>query len=239
MTFAFSQEELSYMAKSFGYQHLEGADFIKFDKKSCEASLLEKGYILPYKKSFELSNEIRLLLSAWVGIRYTLIRDSFLSDERVFAILASPEYILTYSLNKGSISMNMGNFSPEDMDRILADYLNIIECGGENPGFNISFSGEEYLAYFSGELSDEAVSGKTGLLSADIAQIKATLDAEDGVSFIVQNVKDDIGCMGALKRYEDGYVMVKHIVPNTAIDRQKIVVVKGNAQAIIDSIYIL
>ena len=238
MTFTFSQEELSYMAKTFGYRHLEGADFVKFDKKMCEASLLEKGYILPYKKSFELSNEIRLLFSAWVGISYTLLRDSFLSDERVFAILAGPAHILTYSLNEGSIAMNMGDFSPVMMDRVLADYLDITECG-EVSGFNISFPGEEYIACFGAEMADEDISAKTGLAPADIALIKATLDAEDGVSFILQNVKDDIGCMGVLKRHEDGYVMIKHIVPNTALNRQKVVAVKGNAQAIIDSIYIL
>ena len=239
MVLNFTQEELSFIAKQFGYEHLEGADFVKFNKNRCISSLTEKGYVIPYGKIFELSNECRLLLSTWESIRYTLAKDSCLSDEYVHAILANSERIISYSLHLNDIQIAMCDFSVEVMDQIITDYLDIVECNNCCTGFNITFTDDEYLSYFASDTPSELICKKTGLSPDDVSLIKQSLANEKGTSFIVQDVVEDIGCMGILTKCSDGYVLVKHIVPNNDISNQKIVISKGNSQDIVDSIYIL
>ena len=112
----FTQEELSFIAKQFGYDHLEGADFVKFNKNRCISSLTKKGYVIPYGKKIELSNECRLLLSTWESIRYTLIKDACILDEHVHAIMANAERIISYSLHHSDIQIVMCDFSAEVME---------------------------------------------------------------------------------------------------------------------------
>ena len=80
---------------------------------------------------------------------------------------------------------------------------------------------------------------KTGLSLDDVSLIKQSLANEKGTSFIVQDVVENIGCMGILIKHSDGYILIKHIVPNNDISNQKVVISKGNSQDIVDSIYIL
>ena len=239
MALYFTHEELSYLAKKFGYKHLEGVDLIKFKDKVCEASLLDKGYILPYGNSYELSNDVRFLLSSWSDIRYTLVRDQFISDEHAFALLASEERIISYSFHEGNIQASLCDFSPEVMDKLMTDYLDVQECDTQTLGFNVTFAGEEYLSLFGGKMTSEQIAGKCGISVQNVDLIKKTLSDENSTSFIVQDVAEDIGCMGTFVRYADGYIMIKHIVPNNDPDAQKVVIVKGSAQDIIDSVYIL
>ena len=239
MTLYFTHEELSYLAKKFGYKHLEGVDLVKFKDKVCEASLLEKGYLFPYNKTYEMSNDVRLLFSTWVNVRYTLVRDQFISDDHVFALLANKERILTYSFHEGNIQVSLCDFSPEIMDKLMTDYLDVQECDTPSYGFNITFAGKEYLSLFAGKMTSEQIAGKCGISVQDVELIKKTLADENSTSFIVQDVVEDIGCMGTFMRYADGYIMVKHIVPNNDLDAQKVIIVKGSAQDIVDSVYIL
>ncbi|MBQ8741957.1 MAG: hypothetical protein IJZ03_01160 [Clostridia bacterium] len=239
MTFHFSHEELSFLAKRFGYKHLEGIEFVRHNKEICSSALVEKGYMVPYKRSYELSNEVRLLLSTWVNVKYTLVREGYLSNNDVFAILANEERILSYSFHDGKIEIVMCDFSVEVMDQIITDYLDIVECNNCCTGFNITFTDDEYLSYFDSDTPSELICKKTGLSPDDVSLIKQSLANEKGTSFIVQDVVEDIGCMGILTKCSDGYVLVKHIVPNNDISNQKIVISKGNSQDIVDSIYIL
>lgn len=235
----FTQEELSFIAKQFGYDHLEGADFVKFNKNRCISSLTKKGYVIPYGKKIELSNECRLLLSTWESIRYTLIKDACLLDEYVHAIMANAERIISYSLHHSDIQIVMCDFSAEVMDQIIADYLAIDECKDCSSVFNVTFSDDEYLSYFEKETPNDLICKKTGLSLDDVSLIKQSLANEKGTSFIVQDVVEDIGCMGILIKHSDGYILIKHIVPNNDISNQKVVISKGNSQDIVDSIYIL
>lgn len=235
----FTQEELSFIAKQFGYDHLEGADFVKYNKNRCISSLTKKGYVIPYGKNFELSNECRLLLSTWESIRYTLVKDSCLSDEHVHAILANSERIISYSLHHSDIQIVMCDFSAEVMDQIISDYLGIDEFKDSCSGFNVTFSDDEYLSYFEKETPNGLICKKTGFSPDDVSLIKQSLANENSISFVVQDVVEDIGCMGVLTKCSDGYILVKHIVPNNDISNQKVVISKGNSQAVVDSIYIL
>lgn len=237
--FNFTQEELSFIAKQFGYDHLEGAAFVKFNKNKCSGSLIEKGYVIQYGKKLELSNECRLLLSSWESIRYTLVKDTCLSDENIHAILANSERIISYSLHQSDIQIAMCDFSAEVMDRIIIDYLNIVECNDCSSRFNVTFSADEYLSCFETEISNDTICKKTGLSLDDVSLIKQSLTSKNRTSFIVQDVVEDIGCMGVLVKHSEGYLLVKHIVPNNDIKNQKVVVSKGNTQDVIDSIYIL
>lgn len=237
--FNFTQEELSFIAKQFKYNHLEGADFVKYNKSNCISSLTEKGYVVPYGKHLELSNECRLLLSTWESIRYTLVKDACISDDHVHAILANSERIISYSLHQSDIQIVMCDFSVEIMDKIISDYLGIIDCTNCSSGFNITFSDDEYLSYFEKEAPNDLICKKTGLSLDDVLLIKQSLTNEKSTSFIVQDVIEDIGCMGILLMYSCGYILIKHIVPNKDISNQKVVISKGNSQDIVDSIYIL
>ena len=239
MMFNFTQEELSFVAKQFGYDHLEGADFVKYNKNRCISALTEKGYVIPYGKNLELSNECRLLLSTWESIRYTLVKDTCLSDEHVHAILANSERIISYSLHHNDIQIVMCDFSIDVMDQIITDYLDVVESNDCCSCFNITFSADEYLSYFDAETPSDLICKKTGLSLDDVSSIKQSLADEKSTSFIVQDVVEDIGCMGILARCSNGYILVKHIVPNNDMSNQKVVVSKGNSLDVVDSIYIL
>lgn len=239
MTFAFTEEELSYISKKYGYKYLVGFESVKFNKERCITALLEKGYIYPYKRAYELSNDVRLLLSAWVRMKYTLVRDSFMSDQDAFALFANENHIMTFSYHGEEVRLNLGDFSATAMDETLAQYLGITDDVVPADVFNITFTADDYLTYFEEETPVEQIAKETGLGVKDICAIKETLVSGESTSFVLQNVVNDIGCMGTFKKYNSAYILVKHIVPNTHLDRQRVVVVKGNSKDIVDSIYIL
>ena len=235
----FTKQELTCLADTFGYLNLEGADFVEFNREECINSLLEKGYITPYADRFELSNECRLLLSAWENIRYTLTKDSALLEDHVHAILASSRSIISYSLHFNDIQMVMCDFSAEVMDKVFADYLDIPAFDNCKSGFNITLSAEEYIYCFGQEISNELISKKTGLSYDDVSLIKKALNDENGTSFMVKDIRDEVVYAGILFKYSNEYVLIKDIVPNNNFDMQKVVIVKGNSVDIIDSIYIV
>ncbi len=239
MTVNLTQKELSYIVKHFGYKQLEGFDPVKFNKKECESSLEDRGYIKPYGKSFELSNDMRLVLSAWMKSRYTLVKHSCLLENHIFAIFASNEYIFSYSMHEGDVRIDLCDFNFEAMDKIIADYLDITDDVNSLSNFNVSFTAEEFISLFENELPNEVISGKIGLSAENVQIIKNAIAEENNTTFILQDVIDDIGCMGIITKNDDGYVMIKHIVPNRIVEHQKAVVVKGNAKDIVDSVYIL
>jgi hypothetical protein len=133
----------------------------------------------------------------------------------------------------------MCDFSIPTMDSVIRDYLDIREDVVSSSNLNISFSGDDYLSFFGQELSNADISRRTGLTIDDVELIKKTLSQEGTTSYILQDVVEDIGCMGAISNFDRGYILVKHVVPNKDLRKQKVVVVKGSAKDIIDSIYIL
>lgn len=239
MVLNFTTEELSFVAKQFGYDHLEGLDLVKFNKKDCIDSLVAKGYITPYGKKFELSNECRLLLYAWTSARYTLLQDKFASQEHLFAILANSKSIISYSSHENEIQLSMCDFSAETMDKVIADYLGIEDFDDCVAKFNITFSADDFLACFKEDVPNDMICKKTGLSDGDVSLIKKTIKNASSISYIVQDLVEDIGCMGNIVKHPEGYVLVKHIVPNRNMRKQKVVVTKGNAQDVVDSVYIL
>ena len=239
MTVNFSHEELSFLASNFGYKHLEGLELIKFDETQCTDSLLAKGYIVPYKKTYELSNELRILFSAWVNIQYTIVRANYVTEIDLFAVFASRERIITYSYHSGNIQMSMCDFSFETMDMVIRDYLDIKENVVANDKFNVSFTADEYLAAFGTEMSNEEFAKTTGLKIEDVELIKYLLSHDATTSYVLQDVVQDISCRGIIFAYDGGYMLLKHIVPNNNLRKQKVVIAKGSAKDIVDSIYIL
>ena len=239
MVLNFTIEELSFIAKQFKYDHLEGVAFVRFNKAECIDSLVTKNYLIPYGKKFELSNDVRLLLSTWDSVRYTLLQDKFANQEHVFAIMANSKRIISYSSHGNDIQLSMCDFSVEVMDKVITDYLGIENFGDCPAKFNITFSADEFLSYFKEDVSNDVICGKTGLSDGDVSLIKYAIKSDEGISYIVQDVVEDIGCMGNIVKYPEGYVLIKHVVPNRNVRKQKVIITKGDAQDIVDSIYIL
>lgn len=235
----FTREELTFLAEYFGYKNLQAADFVEYNQNECIDSLVKKEYITPYGSNFKLSNECRLLLSAWQKIRYTLVKDSSLSDDYVYAILAGSQSVISYVLHYNDIEVSMCDFSIEIMDKIIADYLKIIESNNCKLGFNITLTAEEYVYCFGEETPSALICKKTGLSIDDVDLIKRCLKNQDNTPFIVQDLKENVGCRGILFKYPNEYVLIKHIVPNNNPDMQKVVIVKGNSVDVVDSIYIV
>ena len=163
----------------------------------------------------------------------------YLTDDDTFAIFSNEERIISYSFHKGNIEMMLCDFSIEVMDKIITDYLNISNDTVCQSKFNISFSGDEYLSLFAPDQTIDTISKKSGLKVEDVALIQQLLTREDNTSFILQDIIDEIGCLGVLMKFDTGYLLFKHIVPNKNLNRQRVVFAKGDAQDIIDSIYIL
>lgn len=239
MIMHFTESELSYILKQFGYQQLEGFQAVAFNSDACIQGLLEKEYISKYKQSYELATNVRLALSSWVQARYTLVRDGYATNDHAFAILASSSAIISYSRHEGNIQLIHADFSAALMDHVLADYLNVTPTGVIGACFNISFTGSEYLSYFGSETPTEQVSKATGLEAADIALIRRVSDVPDSIVFFLRDIQKDTNCLGVIAKFDEGYVMIKQILSGQDPENQKVVVVKGDSQNIVNSIYIV
>lgn len=238
MELLFTQQELSFISKQFKYDRLVGFMETDFDKKAVIESLLSKGYLSQYEKAYELSNDVRILLSAWTNMRYTVVREDFIKESHVFSIFANSEYILTFSVHEREIRLTMGNFSAESMDKTLLDYLGLQSENSDSAGYNIFLSAEMFLKYFGPEsISESLASKELGLPINDVSKVRSFLALEDKTSVIIQDVLDDIGCLAIFGEVDGSVIMMKHIVPNNAIDKQRVVLVKGSANKIVDSIY--
>lgn len=239
MTFSFTQEELSYLMMKYGYRNLEAMDVVEFDEEKCEGALFEKGYLSQGQRAIELSNDVRLLLSAWSGIRYTIVREDFISENQAFALLASKDYIITYSSNDEIIELNLCDFDFSIMDSIISNYIDISEKEVYCSSLNISLTSDEFVSLFDKGSSNEEIIKKTGISLNDTIMIRRALSSEESVEFILQDVENNVGCKGSLVNDKEGYVLIKHITYNDASDNQRIVIAKGNRQDIVDSIYII
>ena len=243
MQFNFTVEELSFIVKRFKFRELVGFTRQPFKEASVIESLMAKKYLTPYKSSYELPNELRALFSAWLNTQYTVVREDFINDDHVFALLASNHYIISYSEHFDDITVALSSFDETVMDTLLMQYLNMDEHPADTSAqgnYNLTFSSKDFLDYFGEKRkSAETVADKTGLSKDEILELWNALSCDDNLSVILQDLVNDIGCMIILHRTPDAYVMFKHITPNTGLHKQRVIVAKGSAQKIVDSIYIL
>ena len=240
MNFCFTVEELSFIVKHFKYKDLIGFKPQKCKEKNVAQPLEQKGYLRNNNGKYELPNELRLLFSAWLQVRYTVVREDYWDDENVFSIMASPKYIISYSEHNDDINIAICDFSFETMDCILADYLGLSNIAANCSGYNYTFATSDFIDFFGENRIDSvSASKKTGLSEKCINEIVEYISFDDSISLIMQDVEKNIGAMAVIKYIENSLFMVKHIVPNDDLLKQKVVVVKGDAESIVNSIYVL
>ena len=241
MQLNFNTNELSFVVKRFKIGELMSfGPQKKVKEKDAIDSLLQKQYLIPYGEKYELSNELRLLFSVWEKIRYTVVREDYISKDHVFSLMANSKNILVYSEHFDDITVALSDFSAEVMDGILLDYLGIADGDEMEQGYNCVFQTEDFLNYFVAKKKDiNYISAKTGLSADEIQEIIDALAAEDEMSLIVQDIVEDVGARCSVKRLPKAWIMIKHIVPNKALAKERVVVIKGNAEKIVDSIYVI
>ncbi len=238
MQLNFTKQELSFLMKQIGCELLPGFEAVEFDPDATAKALAEKGYVTLYREAWELSNPARLLLTAWARIRFTVVRQDYIMDDHTFALLADPRFILTVSIHFDQITVGMMDFDFLQMRKLLIEYIGL--PGGQDAvtGYNIVLSGDQFLDTLNFEQHDDAwVAAQLGLPVAEIEQLKSMMADEASVGLIIQDLQEEVGCMTAISAQTDAWYMLKHVVPNTDPARHKVVLVKGSAEDITDSIF--
>ncbi len=231
MKFMFTNSELSYLAKQLGYNKLLGFNQSFFSEQKVIDSLKEKKYIEEVSGSIKISNSIILLLSGWSKMNYSILRLDYRDKNNAYYTLASKELILLIADLENEISICMYDFSIDNMDSIIKTYLKIPEVSDCKDSYVVPIFDLNIK-----NLSNKEFARKTGLSIEQIEEIDGFCnDDTTGIQFIVQSISDDAGMMCTLFSNDNALFMFKDI---TAGEVNKMVIVKGNTQDIIDSIYI-
>lgn len=240
MQFAFVETELSYLIKRFNYHSIVGLNRCLYDEEQVKQSLLEKGYLIKFSCVEELANPVRILLSVWSRMRYSFIRSDCKGDDNSLFILVSEEAILFVSVFEHKVYVEMLDADEQKLNLLLYNYLQLNERIYDSQTLNITLTVDDFVElFFLGSQSNvECVEQKLGLSCDEISDLHLTMECQPHAVLIVQDLQMNIGSLNVIYSIKGKLVMIKHVTPPTK-ENERVVIVKGDLRAIVDSIYIL
>lgn len=242
MRFNIGVKEAQYIQKSFKFSPLIGLDRVLFAPLGVEKKLISEGVIKQgHSGAKELDTTYRYLFSAWEKMRYSIVNPNREKDENFFCVLSNENEILLIEQDAHTLSIELIDFKIEIMDNIITNMLktkNEISCN--STPYNIALSMKDFSEFLvcrtKGSLSEW--SGKLGLSEDEISSFLNYVNDEN--SFTMLLCEDHIQGIGMLLKTvptNQGIYALKHITPKD-LSKEKMVLLKGSLQNIVDSVYV-
>ncbi len=240
MHFAFVETELSYLIKRFNYHSIVGLNMCLYNEEEVKQSLLRKDYLVKISNRDELSNSVRILLSAWSRMRYSFIRNDCNGEENSLFILVSDEAMLFVSTFEHNVSVEMFDADEQKLNSLLYHYLQLSDKTYDPQTLNITLTVGDFVELFflNAQSNTKYAQQKLGLPCDEICDLYSAMERKPHVILIVQDMQMNIGSLNVIYSFGEKLVMIKHVTPE-AKENERVVIVKGDLRAIVDSIYIL
>ena len=241
MRFYLKLNEVQYIQKQFHFNSLIGVERRLFPQFGVEKALKSKGVIVELAgKRAELSNEYRYLFSAWEKMRYSVVRPDSNADDSFFCLLANENTIILLDQVGNDIAIELVDFKVDVLDSIL---FNMAELDStvfaENP-FNISLPINDFAQLMSSQNDSnfETWSNKLGISKDDLKFYFDMINKEeDFFMYLCEDHLEQSGTLIKVVKTSKGYYALKHVTPKDSAN-EKMVMIVGNAQMIINSVYI-
>ena len=241
MRFNLQLNEVQYIQKRFHFGSLIGVEKRVLPQIGVEKGLKSKGVIIEKDNiGLELSNEYRYLFSAWEKVRYSVVRPDSMPEDSLFCVLVSESCIILFDQVGKNIALELIDNNQETMDRILFNMGEFDSSVSAEKVFNISLPTEDFAQLLTSkrEGAVEEYSRKLGISKDDLAFYLEMISREDNtVMYLSEDHREHVGSLLKVVKTPAGYFALKHVTPEgNANDRMVMIV--GDAQMIIDSIYV-
>lgn len=241
MRFNLKLNEVQYIQKQFHFDSLLGVERRLFPQFGVEKTLKSKGVIIEQDgRRAELSNEYRYLFSAWEKMRYSVVRPDSNDKDSFFCVLANESTIILLDQVGNDIAIELIDFSSDTLDSILFNMAEFDSTVSVESPFNISLPVKDFTQLMSSRKDSniEVWSNKLGISKDDLTfYLEMMNKEEDFFMYLCEDHLEQIGTLIKVVKTPKGYYALKHVTPKDSTN-EKMVMIVGNAQMIINSIYI-
>lgn len=200
-------------------------------------SLIEKGYISIDGKDVVISANVKRLMSLWANIKYSISNQRTMSKDFFSCSLFDGKDVLILQRDLDNYYLEASGALTENISNAINAVTEISEVDCKD-NYIIQITTEE-LNKMLNEKTDsnyELFSKKTGVKKAEIENYFKVIDSTDGnfsVS-LAEDYENRVSCLIKIVNENDGIYMLKQ---SKNQQFEKNVLVKGNKQYIIDSIF--
>lgn len=237
MKFVLTEKEIIFLKEKFNFSKLIGLDENKkIDKDATLQSLKEKEAVYTFNNDIELSAGYRYLLTQWKNARYSLVRPDINDDKLFQCLLCGDKSILFVQRKEDVFEIELYDFNEQLIVECIKAVAQIQDYNQEVESFLLTTSVadlDELLDKTEEKLLDWQ--NRTGLSEKLILRYKEAISKNENCRLLL--VEDHVGEVGFLAKIvveDDGIFVLKHV---TQKENEKMVMLKGNADYVTDSIF--
>ena len=238
MRFLLTESEALYIKDRYKFSQLLGLNSNQDIKEGTEEALKDKGIIYLNNDYWELSYAYRLLFSQWEKMQYSLVRPDINTNIRLQCLLCNNTATIFFDRNKDNLCIDMIDFSVEKLEQLFCALAELPTDSKSKQRFNISMSVEEYEEFISSCSTEEFYrwQKKLGIASDLLEEYVHTMNSQiDSQLLMVEDHLNDVGYMAKFIVTDKSIFAVKHVTYSD--ENEKIVMLLGDTQYIVDSIY--
>ena len=150
--------------------------------------------------------------------------------------LSNEEIIIFFVREKDQITIDLFDFSVERFEKMVKAFAEMDEQISADKKFNITISVEDYEAFMESKNTENYAvwQRKWGIETAVLEKYAQTIMSPQEQLLLVEDHVGEVGYLAKIVNAADGIYGFKHV---TRGDNQKIVLLLGDAQFVMDSIY--
>ena len=236
MRFELTLDEIVFIKETFHFPALLCVGETKINK-SVAKNLESRGVIENKDTYYELSGEYRLLFKHWSQMQFTVFRPDETTGRKLECILANTDSFMVYAQNKKQVTIDYYDFDEVAMSSLLCAASKMDPKVQSLENFVITFSIQEIEEFL--DARDEELKkweGKLGLSCELLDFCIQSLANTKPNMILVENHKQNVGCLMQIANTNRGIVALKHITPKDP-DKERMVLVFGDARYVINTIY--
>ena len=236
MRFELTLDEIVFIKETFHFPNLLCVGETKINKSVVKS--LEKRGVIENKDTYcELSGEYRLLFKHWSQMQFTVFRPDDTTGRKLECILANTDSFMVYAQNKNQVTIDYYDFDEIAMSSLLCAVSKMDPKVQSTKSFVITFSVQEIEEFLDSR--DEELKkweGKLGLPWELLDFCIQSLANTKPNMILIEDHKQNVGCLMQVANTNRGIVALKHITPQDT-DKERMVLVFGDARYVIDTIY--
>jgi hypothetical protein len=236
MRFELTLDEIVFIQETFHFPNLLCVGERKINK-SVVKSLEKRGIIENKDTYYELSGEYRLLFKHWSQMQFTVFRPDETTGRKLECILAKTDSFMVYAQNKNQVTIDYYDFDEVAMSSLLCAASKMDPKVQSVENFVITFSIEEIEEFLdSREEELEKWKGKLGIPCELLGFCIQSLATTTPNMILIENHKQNVGCLMQIANTNRGIVALKHITPQDQ-DKERMVLVFGDTRYVINTMY--
>ena len=240
MRFDLKLDEIRYIQKKFHFGNLIGVDKGVLPFLGIEKRLREKGVIRDFGSRAELATEYRYLFSSWENMRYSIVCPEEVEKDDFLCVLVNESEILIVAQVGDDVTIELADFNEEVMDGIIYNISGIADCDSPMASFHITVSADELEQIITAESDSDLArhASKLGIGVDVLGQFVSVINNNDDCTLLLcEDHAKEVGALTKIVNSDKGICALKHVTPKDSAER--FVMIMGDAQGIVDSIYVL